>query len=231
MKNLCIITARGGSKRIPRKNVRPLAGRPLVAWATSAAVQSQLFDHVLISTEDDEIAHAAMLAGAVFPFKRPQSVADDFSTTADVLHVALHQWQEYTGTLPQYCCCLYGTSAFVTPQQLQQARALCAEAECVMAVSEYPHPIQRAMTVGEQGEIAYLQPECVAMRTQDCQKTYHDLGLFYCFSVEAFLKHGGKSFLPLQKKAVIVPRTCAVDIDTEEDWTFAEIMAQYNGLK
>jgi pseudaminic acid cytidylyltransferase len=229
--DLCIITARGGSKRVPRKNIRHLAGRPLVSWPTQAAVASKLFSNVLMSTENEEIAHAAIQAGALYPFARPSDVADDFSTTADVLRVALQQWKDYSGELPEYCCCLYGTSVFVKPQQLHQARKLCTYADCVMAVAEYPHPIQRAMMVNKQGEISYLQPECVPMRTQDCIKCYHDIGLFYYFSVDAFLQHGAQSFLPLKKRAVIVPRTCAVDIDTEEDFVFAEIMAQYHGIK
>lgn len=229
-KDLCIITARGGSKRVPRKNIRHIAGRPLVAWPTAAATASGLFQHVLISTEDIEIAQAAQRAGAEYPFARPIEVADDFSTTADVLRTVLQQWKEHSGYLPAFCCCLYGTSVFVTKDQLRSARALLSTAELVFAVSEYPHPIQRALKRNEEGSTDYIYPEFINTRTQDLEKSYHDIGLFYYFSVEAFLRYGGCSFGPLQKKSLIVPRTSAVDIDSEEDLAWANILAQYNGL-
>lgn len=231
MNDLCIIMARGGSKRVPRKNIRNLCGKPLVKWPVEAALAAGLFDHVLISTEDAEIASVAQQAGAEFPFARPAAVADDFSTTADVLRVTLQQWQESKGSLPEYCCCLYGTSVFVTSQQLCKARnMLLSDSELVMAVSEYSHPIQRAMTLDEAGMITYVQPEFIPVRTQDCSKTYHDIGLFYYFSVPAFLNNGGHSFLPLRKKGIIVSRTCAVDIDTEEDFAWAELLARHHGF-
>lgn len=230
-KDLCIVIARGGSKRVPRKNIRHIAGRPLVAWPTAAATGSGLFQHVLISTEDSEIAQAAQLAGAEYPFARPIEVADDFSTTADVLRVTLQQWQEYTGTLPKHCCCLYGTSVFVTEKQLTKAKDMLSSCELCMAVSEYSHPIQRAITLDDAGTITYLHPEFVSVRTQDCLKAYHDIGLFYYFSVEAFFRYGGESFLPMEKKAIIVPRTCAIDIDTEADFAWAELLASYHGLR
>ncbi len=230
-KPLCIVMARGGSKRVPRKNMRTLAGKPLVAWPTSVACQSNIFENVLISTEDTEIANAAIAAGAVYPFTRPEAVADDVATTADVLRVTLEQWKNYSGSLPEYCCCLYGTSAFITTHHLQEAHKLAQSSECVMAVTSYAHPIQRAISLSQSNEITYLQPEFVPMRTQDCPKTYHDVGLFYFFSVEAFFAHGASSFLPLQKRAVVVSANSVVDIDTEEDWKFAQLMAQKNNLK
>lgn len=231
MKDICIVLARGGSKRVPCKNVRDFCGKPMTAWPIQAALTSDLFSHVLISTEDEEIASAAQKAGAEFPFARPAAVADDFSTTADVLRVTLRQWQEHDGTLPEYCCCLYGTSVFVTPKYLRQARnTLSPAAQVVMAVSEYAHPIQRALTLDEARTITYLQPEFVSVRTQDCEKTYHDIGLFYYFSVADFLRSGGNSFLPLSKKGIVVPRNRAVDIDTEEDWAWAELLAKHYGL-
>ncbi len=227
---LCIITARGGSKRIPRKNVRPFAGKPLVAWPTEVACASAIFSQVLISTEDAEIANIATKAGALYPFARPHEVADDFSTTADVLRVTLRQWQKYAGSLPKYCCCLYGTSVFITKEYLQQAYTLVQDSDCVMAVSPYAHPIQRALSIDALGNTNYLQPEFALTRTQDCPKTYHDVGLFYFFSVEKFFEHGATSFAPLQKKAVIVSSTDVIDIDTEEDWHFAELIAGTKGL-
>lgn len=229
-KDLCIVIARGGSKRVPRKNIRHIAGRPLVAWPTAAATASRLFQHVLISTEDIEIAQAAQLAGAEYPFARPIEVADDFSTTADVLRTVLQQWKAYSGNLPAFCCCLYGTSVFVNKDQLRSAKELLSTTELVLAVSEYSHPIQRALKRNEEGDTDYIHPEFINTRTQDLEKSYHDIGLFYYFSVEAFLRHGGCSFGTLKKKSLIVPRTSAVDIDSEEDLAWANILAQYNGL-
>lgn len=228
--HLCIILARGGSKRVPRKNIRPLAGKPLVQWPVTAAVQSGLFRHVLISTEDEEIAAAAVAAGAEYPFPRPRHVADDFSTTADVVRVTLEQWKNHGAPLPEYCCCLYGTSVFATPGHLNAARKLLSPVEFVMAVTEYAHPIQRALAIAESGALTYVTPEFSATRTQDCPKTYHDIGLLYYFSVPAFLRHGATSFVPLEKRALVLPRTCAMDIDTEEDLLLAELMARHNGF-
>lgn len=225
MQDLCIVMARGGSKRVPRKNVRLLKGEPLVSWPVRAAVASNLFQPVVISTDDEEIAHAAVAAGAVYPFRRPDSVSDDHSTTADVLRVTLTQWKELTGTLPDFCCCLYGTSAFITEKYLCEAKKRLYDAECVIAVTPYEHPIQRAMSVSLHGKIEYLQPEYVSWRTQDCPQSYHDVGLLYYFSVKAFFASGATSFLPMQLKAIIVPRTSAIDIDTEEDWGLAEALA------
>ncbi len=229
MQDLCIVMARGGSKRVPRKNVRLLEGEPLVSWPVRAAVASNLFQEVVISTDNEEIAQAAIAAGAIFPFRRPDSVSDDYSNTADVLRVALSQWERASGSLPDFCCCLYGTSAFVKPSDLHTAKALLASTECVMAVTPYEHPIQRAITLTQDNCIHYIQPEFVKSRTQDCPPTYHDVGLLYYFSTKAFFAAGAKSFLPLRLKAVVVPRTIAIDIDTEEDWAIAEALASLQG--
>ena len=228
--NICIIMARGGSKRIPHKNIRQLGGAPLVSWPIRTAVASGIFKHILISTEDQKIAEAAQAAGAEFPFARPTEFANDYATTTDVLRAVLHQWQQFSGNLPDYCCCLYGTSIFIQEKHLQQSRRLLDSADLVMAVSEYPHPIQRALKMDIHGDFQYLHPEFVKTRTQDCPKTFYDIGLFYYFSSAAFFEHGAESFIPLHQKAIIVPRTCAVDIDTDEDWAWAEILAQYHRL-
>lgn len=225
-KDLCIVTARGGSKRVPQKNVRSFAGKPLVAWPVSVAVESGLFSDVLISTEDDAIANAAVEAGAIFPFRRPVEMANDYSTTVDVLRCSLHQWQDATNNLPEYCCCLYGTSAFITVEFLRQGRALLKDADWVMAVSEYPHPIQRALRMTPTGKVSYFHPENVTLRTQDCEKAFYDIGLFYYFSVAAFMADTTPGLSQVRRKAVVVPRTRAVDIDTEEDWKQAELLAR-----
>ncbi|WP_338033311.1 pseudaminic acid cytidylyltransferase [Desulfovibrio mangrovi] len=229
---LCIVMARGGSKRVPRKNIRPFCGRPMVEWPIRAALESGVFSSVIMSTEDAEIARVAEACGASIPFLRPAHLADDFSTTADVLLHALQRLRQSSGTLPQYCCCLYGTSALVTPQFLRKGLEQLSTRRCelVMAVAEYAHPIERSLQFSDDGTVFYRQPEFVSVRTQDIKPSYHDLGLFYWFSTEAFLREGGTSFLPLSKSAIVVPRSVAVDIDTEEDWAFAELVARSQGL-
>lgn len=229
---IAIITARGGSSRVPRKNVRLFCGRPMVAWPTRAAQASGLFQRVIISTNDEEIAAAALAEGAERPFVRPPELADDHSTTAEVLRHSLLTLQRQTGSLPSWCCCLYGTSALVTPAMLRRAAELAQKdgTELVMTVTPYPHPIERGLTVDDSGLLRYLRPECVSMRTQDFPTVWHDAGLLYWFSVPAFLDGGGQSFAPLQKRALPVTALEAVDIDTQDDWEFAEIVARYRGL-
>lgn len=229
---LCIIMARGGSKRIPRKNIRSFCGRPMISWPIRAAQQASLFSSIIISTEDAEIAEVAQQYGASMPFLRPAKLADDFSTTADVVSHALQEVQKTLKHPPEYCCVLYGTSALITPTWLQQGLEQMQQTKCelVMAVAEYAHPIERSLQFNEDRTVFYRQPEFVSTRTQDIVPSYHDLGLVYWFSPQAFLQHGGKSFLPLTKSAIVIPRTAAVDIDNEEDWFFAEQMAKAQGL-
>lgn len=229
-KDLCIITARGGSKRVPRKNVRMFCGLPMIAWPTRAAVASGLFSEVIISTEDQEIATVAMQYGARQPFVRPVELADDFSGTGDVLQHALETLAK-SRDLPRYCCCLYGTSVMVTPEILRTARKLAEETECVMGICEYPQPVERRLVKNENGDISYAQIEGARKRTQDCEKSYFDIGLLYYFNIDAFLNAGQKSFIPLRKKGLPISRTFAADIDTEQDLAFAEMLAKYNGLK
>ncbi len=225
---LCIVMARGGSKRVPRKNVRHFCGKPMIAWPVQAAVSSQLFSSVVVSTEDAEIAAVGQQYGAQVPFMRPHEIADDFATTTGVLKHALLAIQTLEGSLPQYCCCLYGTSAMVTSEWLKEGyeKMQKTKAQCIYAVTEYAHPLERSLQFAKDGLIQYRYPEYVSTRTQDIEPSYHDIGLFYWFDVQAFLSKGGESFLPLRKSAVIVPRIAAVDIDTETDWEYAEKIMQ-----
>ena len=230
MTSLCIVTARGCSKRVPRKNIRNFLGQPLVTWPIQAAIKSEIFQNVLISTEDAEIASAAVVAGAIFPFIRPKEVADDYASTTDVLRVVLKQWQNYNHQLPDYCCCLYGTSAFVKSEHLKQAKDLVEENTCVMAVTAYTHPIERALISNAHGYLQYIQPDHAALRTQDCTKSYYDLGQLYFFDVKAFLSTNDMTFAHMRLKPLILPHYTAIDIDTEDDWFLAEILAKAQGL-
>ena len=224
--------ARGGSKRVPRKNARHFLGRPMVAWPVGHAVASGLFSRVVISTDDREIADAAVASGATLHGLRPAALSDDHAGTAEVLRYELEEFTKREGALPGLCCCLYGTSALALPELLRQGRDALLErdAELCMAVIPYGHPIERALQFDESGLTRYRQPECVPMRTQDIRPSYHDAGLFYWFRTEAFLRRGGNSFVPLRTTALVVSPRQAVDIDTEEDWELAEILAGRHGL-
>jgi N-acylneuraminate cytidylyltransferase len=224
---LAVVMARGGSKRVPRKNVRLFLGRPMVAWPVAHAVGSGLFSHIIISTDDWEIADAAIVAGAVIHGLRPASFSDDHARTADVLRYELECFKKRESALPDLCCCLYGTSALAVPNILHQGRDALQKrnAEFLMAVIPYGHPIERALCFDDAGLVQYRQPEFVLTRTQDIQPSYHDSGLLYWFRPEAFFRYGGDSFAPLRKTAIVLSPRQAVDIDTEEDWELAEIIA------
>lgn len=223
---IAIITARGGSTRVPRKNARLFCGLPMVAWPARAAKTSGLFSRVIISTDDEEIAAAALGEGAERPFSRPAHLADSKSNTQDVLKHDLGRLQSQDGHLPPWCCCLYGTSAFVTAQMLIRALHILEQgaAQLVMAITRYSHPIERALQPDAQGLLRYRWPEFALTRTQDIQPSFYDAGLFYFFDARAFMANGG-SFQPLTRAGVEVASFEAVDIDTEDDWQMAEKLA------
>ena len=225
--NVAIIIARGGSKRVPRKNVRVIMGRPMIAWPITAALESGICDRVVVSTEDKEIADIALKYGAEVPFVRPDSLAGDFGSSCEVLSHALDFLAE-NGQPIDNCCYLYGTAYAVTPERLREGFELLQKpgTEVVMAVKEYVHPIERSLAIDENGLAYYRTPEFQPCRTQDLPVSYYDIGLFYWLKVAAFLKHGGESFLPLAKRVVVVPPLESVDIDTESDFATAEKLAQ-----
>lgn len=216
---------------MPRKNCRNFCGRPMVAWPTRAACQSGLFDYVIISTDDDEIAAAAMGEGAERPFTRPAHLADAYSTTSDVLKHDLEKIREMQGHMPKYCCCLYGTSAFVNPAMLENARNILQNdgTELVMGVIKYPHVIERALIRDSQGDFIYRHPENCMTRTQDFTPSFYDSGLFYFFDTAAF-QHNKYSLFPLKRNAIELSIWDAADIDDEEDWIWAEQLAKIKGL-
>lgn len=224
-----LILARGGSKRVPRKNVRTFCGRPMVAWVVDAARRSGAFSEVLISTDNQEIAEAAVHAGAVCPALRKESLSNDFAITEDVLRYELERYAVRKGCMPKTCCCLYGTSAFVTPALLCEARNKLADPriDMVMAVIQYSHPIERALQFVASEELQYRTPEFFVTRTQDLTPSYYDAGLFYWVKPMAFLGRGGGHFLALTRTAVVVDVFSVVDIDTEEDWRLAEQLAKF----
>jgi N-acylneuraminate cytidylyltransferase len=223
-KSIAIITARGGSKRIPRKNVKLLAGKPAIAWVVEASLNSGLFDAVIVSTEDEEIAAIACEFGAKQPFVRPSELADDHTGTLDVLrHAILTVGQGYKS-----CCCLYGTSVFVTPELLKKGKRLFdvitdteKEPEAVMCAVEFEHPPQRGFSIsGNRCNFINLKDFC--SRTQDLQTIYHDVGLFYWFNTSVLLDKTKSSLTEFDVTPLVLPRGTIVDIDTEEDWAEAE---------
>lgn len=220
---IALILARGGSKRIPRKNIRNFCGLPMIAWPIRVALASGLFSQVIVSTDDKEIAAVAKEHGAQCPELRPAFLSDDFSTTADVLHY-LFKGLRAEGNLAKSCCCLYGTSAFLTADLLLKGNNLLQmqNTEVVMAVTEYPHPIERALLQNEEGFLHYFHADSASLRTQDCAVAYHDIGLLYWLDIQSFLASENNCLSNMSIRPLFVPRHLAIDIDTEDDWMIAE---------
>lgn len=223
-KSIAIITARGGSKRIPRKNIKEFCGKPIIAYSIEAARLSEVFDEVMVSTDDEEIAEIAKNYGAKVPFMRSAETANDFATTADVLYEVLTKYKK-TGSEFELACCIYPTAPFVTSEKLQSAMRLLQEEETqtVMPVVEYSFPPMRGMYIRNE-KLQYCHPEYALVRSQDIEKMYHDCGQFYCVSVVDFLQE--KKLVMTNTKAIVVPEREVQDIDTNEDWIIAEMKYQ-----
>jgi len=221
LKNLAIIPARGGSKRIPGKNIKAFLGKPIIAYSIEAALKSGLFEEVMVSTDDESIAAIAKQYGAKVPFLRSDKNANDFATTADVLMEVIEEYKQY-GKQFSMACCLYPTAPFVSAFQLQNAhsRMIDEELESIYPVVPFSYPIQRALRIKD-GRLGFINPEFEAARSQDLEKAYMDAGQFYFFQVEAFLKN--KSLLMPKTGAMIISELSAQDIDNEVDWQLAEM--------
>lgn len=221
MSAVAIITARGGSKRIPRKNVRPFLGRPIIAYSIEAALASGIFDEVMVSTEDEEIAEIARSRGAAVPFLRSPETADDHATTAQVIEEVLRAYLEQ-GRAFDLACCIYPTAPFVTAQRLRDAFARLTEsgADGAMPVARFSFPIWRAFRM-EGGRLAYIWPENAPRRSQDLEPAWHDAGQFYFLRTEPFLETGtlvGPNTIGIETNEMQVQ-----DIDDETDWQLAEL--------
>ena len=222
---ICLIPARGGSKRIPRKNIRSFCGKPMIAWSIAAAHASGCFDQVLVSTDDEEIADVARVHGALVPFLRPAHLADDHADTKDVMaHVV--GWIENQDMQCDALCCLYATAPFVQAEDLQRSLQLLNDSRpetVVFAATSFPFPIQRAIHLDADGYSAMFQPECFASRSQDLVEAYHDAGQFYWATPQTW----GKVINLFEgMRPLILPRWRVQDIDNEEDWTRAELLHQ-----
>lgn len=219
--SVAIITARGGSKRIPRKNIKEFLGKPIIKYSIQAALASGIFDEVMVSTDDEEIAAIAKEAGASVPFMRSADAANDFATTTDVIKEVLLQYRE-NGRDFQYACCVYPTAPFVTAECLKDAMVMLQEqdADSVIPVVRYGFPPQRSVVIQE-GKLAFKWPEHTFSRSQDLEPFYHDCGQFYCLNTASFAEQNTlfmKNTLPLVREEKEVQ-----DIDTMEDWEMAEL--------
>jgi len=221
MKNIAIIPARGGSKRIPRKNIKPFMGKPIIAYSIEAALQSGLFDEVMVSTDDEEIAEVARQYGAQVPFLRSAVAANDYASTEDVIFEVLDNYEE-RGVEFQQVCCIYATAPFVTAGRLSEAYRLLSSGEydSVFTAVAFSYPVWRGLEMVD-GRIRMVWPKYLNSRSQDLKPVYHDAGQFYFSTVSAFSRIGG--FWGENTGALLLPELEVQDLDTETDWKLAEI--------
>lgn len=220
---IAVIPARGGSKRIPRKNIRAFCGKPIIAYSIAAAQQTGLFDQVVVSTDDEEIAAVARSFGAATPFIRPKEIADDFTGTNAVVKHAITWFGERANDVA-HACCIYATAPLVQAHFIEEGFTALNRSDAAFAfsVTSYAFPIQRALRIAPGGRVDAIYPEHRMTRSQDLEHAYHDAGQFYWGTARAFLDD-----LPLfapHSIGVILPRYLVQDIDTPEDWDRAELM-------
>ena len=219
--NIAIIPARGGSKRIPRKNIKNFLGKPIISYSIEAALYSDAFDEVMVSTDDVEIAEIAKRYGAVIPFMRSKKSSSDMATTASVLIEVLDEY-ENLGKRFENLCCIYPCAPFVTAERLKEGMCLLVSsmAGSVLPVVRFSHPPQRCLFMRD-GMVKFLHPENYPIRSQDLEPLYHDSGQFYCMKAVT-LRHERSLYCECTKAIVLSEREVQ-DIDTPEDWAAAEI--------
>lgn len=228
MKNLAIIPARGGSKRIPKKNIRDFLGKPIIAYSIEIALNSKLFDEVMVSTDDDEIAQIAVNCGAKVPFRRSERNASDFASTTAVLLEVLNKYETELKKPFTYGCCIYPTAPLLKKETLKEAFSKLRNEKynTVIPVVEYSYPVQRALKINN-NLLEYAFPEFASARSQDLEKMYMDSGQFYFFKTSSLLKN--KKLRKGRVGCVILNQSEVQDIDTIEDWKMAEIKFQVSG--
>lgn len=222
MRKLCVIPARGGSKRIPRKNVKPFHGRPMISYSIQAGLDCGLFDAVVVSTDDDEIARVARAFGATTPFVRPPELSNDHTGTDDVVAHAI-AWFRDQGDVYDATCCIYATAPLLDPARLVEGweRLQQPGKRFAFSVTSYAFPIQRALFRTVDDGVEMFQPQHLMSRSQDLEPAFHDAAQFYWGWSDAWL--AGENMYSPQAAPVILPRTQVVDIDTPEDWDVAEV--------
>jgi pseudaminic acid cytidylyltransferase len=223
MSVVAIIPARGGSKRIPHKNIKPFCGKPMIAYSIEAAKNAGIFDRIIVSTDSKKIASIAKDLGAETPFMRPMELSDDFAGTDAVILHAL-KWLMKEGKKIDYICCIYATAPFVKAEYIVKGYNLLCDkkAASCFSVTTYPFPIFRSLKINNQDRLEMLWPEYKGTRSQDLIEAYHDAGQFYWSDTKKYLKE--KQFYSKDAVPVILPRYLVQDIDTPEDWETAEKM-------
>ncbi|MDB0053291.1 pseudaminic acid cytidylyltransferase [Alphaproteobacteria bacterium] len=226
---VAIIPARGGSKRIPRKNIKEFNGKPIIAWAILTAQKTKLFDLIVVSTDDNEIKSVSEQYGAIVPFIRPAGISDDNTPTVPVISHAVKEIDKLYGYVDQ-ACCVYPCSPLLTASDLIKALSMLEStaADFVYPVVEYPHPIFRSMRKSKNGKMQFIYPEYELTKTQDLENVFHDAGQFYWGKAQAWR---GLKKMHSDGIGMEIPSYRVVDIDTEDDWKRAELLFQLNLLK
>lgn len=219
-RNLAMITARGGSKRIPRKNIKAFCGKPILCYSIEAALGSGVFQEVMVSTDDEEIAEVARRAGAKVPFLRSKEAANDYASTDDVIMEVLKTYEKQGDCFDAFCC-IYPTAPFVTAKRLKEAMDLLKDAESVMPVVPFSYPPQRGLIMNKDGFLARQYPEYATARSQDLPTIYHDCGQFYACRTDAFMRE--KTTDVAQLLPLVLSEMEVQDIDTLADWEMAEL--------
>ena len=219
---LCVIPARGGSKRIPRKNIKSFCGQSMIGYSIKAAIASGCFDKIIVSTDDQEIAEVAKSFGAAVPFMRPDELANDYTATIPVIKHAI-EWFDDQGQSPSEVCCLYATAPFVQADSIRKAykKMKQEKVDYCFTVTSFAFPIQRAIKITAENRIEMFYPEHFETRSQDLEESYHDAGQFYWGKAEAFKQQ--KSLFSKSATPYILPQHLVQDIDTMEDWKKAEL--------
>ena len=222
MSAIAIIPARGGSKRIPRKNIKTFSGKPIIAYAIKAAQDSRLFDRIIVSTDDDEIAEISLQHGAEIPFLRPLELADDFTATVPVIAHAIKACEQI-GWDFESVCCIYPCTPFILSSDLENSYLLLekSKVDYIFPIAEFPSPIQRAFQLGDNRENILFYPNFELTRTQDLVKAYFDVGQFYWGKKSSWLNN---SRIHSSSIGIEIPTWRAIDIDTMEDWKRAEML-------
>jgi N-acylneuraminate cytidylyltransferase len=222
--NVAIIPARGGSKRIPRKNIKEFCGKPMIAWSIEAAQKSGCFEHIVVSTDDEEIAEVAKDWGAEVPFMRPADLSDDYTGTIPVIAHAVRTLKKHYPQQIDLACCIYATAPFVEPEDLIRGLQQLQEqqADYAFSVTSYAFPIQRAIRITESGRVAMFYPEYFNTRSQDLEEAWHDAGQFYWGTAQSWIE--GHGIFGSLTAPVKIPRYRVQDIDTPEDWLRAELL-------
>jgi pseudaminic acid cytidylyltransferase len=222
---ICIIPARGGSKRIPKKNIKFFLGKPIIAYSIKVALESNCFDEVIVSTDDPEISEVAKYFGAKVPFIRPTLLADDYADTISVVKHAI-EWFDDKNQLISEVCCLYATAPFVTKESILKSydQMQKTQAEYCFTVTSFAFPIQRAIKITSKKRLEMVNLEYLKTRSQDLEDFYHDAGQFYWGRAKTFRQQ--KPIFSKNATPYILPRHFVLDIDTLEDWKFAELKYQ-----